>query len=196
MSLHTKIINSEKNELRKKVKERIATLSTFEKRVQQNAIIAKVKAFIVQKSLQSIALYWSFGHEVATQALVEYLLQSQRTVMLPVCTKKGLLFEKIAAADQLIQGKYGIMEPNKICSSFIPKMIDAMIVPAVAVDRCGNRLGQGKGYYDRFFADSFVPLTLVLAYQEQLVAVVPVEAHDKKIDVIILPHEVIVVNKN
>lgn len=107
---------------------------------------------IIQKS-HTIMVYVCMPGEVKTEEIIQGLLDSGKDVVVPVCIpqKVELLPSKIEGLHELAPGHYGIMEPKK---EFIrpvdPGILEIIIVPGVAFDIYGNRIGHGKGYYDRF----------------------------------------------
>ena len=84
-------------------------------------------------------------------------------------------------------GRYGIEEPagNNVTA------IDMVLVPALAVDLLGNRLGKGRGYYDRFLV-GFTGPAYAVVFDEELLATIPVESHDRKVSGVITPNRTIV----
>ena len=97
--------------------------------------------------------YVSSKGEVKTHSLIEELLK-EKTVVVPYCTDKegSMIAVKINSLDELKEGSFGILEPiNPI--EFPKGKIDFVIVPGLAFDKEGYRLGYGKGYYDRFLSD-------------------------------------------
>ena len=94
---------------------------------------------------------------------------------------------------KLSAGSFGILEPKPELRrlpihQFSPEDLDAVLVPGLAFDRTGGRLGRGKGYYDRFFQKLPKKTLLIgLAFDEQVVERVPLEPHDRKIDLLVTP---------
>jgi 5-formyltetrahydrofolate cyclo-ligase len=86
----------------------------------------------------------------------------------------------------LESGYFGIREPGAQCGKLETKLLDLILVPGVAFDVKGRRLGRGKGFYDRLLK-AWHGATCGVAYDEQIVAEVPVESHDEKLDYILTP---------
>ena len=85
----------------------------------------------------------------------------------------------IASLDELVVGKYGLKMPRRDKITFVaPDAIDVIVVPGVAFDWSGNRLGMGAGYYDRFFPKTRCGVLLGLAWGFQVIEKVPGEVHD------------------
>ncbi|MFS0723862.1 5-formyltetrahydrofolate cyclo-ligase [Paenibacillus sp. 1P07SE] len=151
----------------------------------------------------SVMLYLSFRSEVRTDALIESLWSEGRAVIVPVSNPfdRSLTLYRLHDWEHLITGAYGIREPDpglaEPCGpQFVP---DLVLVPGLAFDAKGGRLGYGGGYYDRFreqmparqsdsSADSLraaAPLWIGLAYELQMIDEVPMQPHDAVIDGVI-----------
>ena len=130
----------------------------------------------------SVAVYLSVGNELSTAALVAALLTRGTTVSVPVTDADGgMIFSTINSDTEFRKGKFGIPEPTNI----VPTIdIEIMFVPLVAFDEKGYRLGHGKGCYDRYFAEKVSSKTkkIGLAFREQKVPVLPIEATDVPLD--------------
>jgi 5-formyltetrahydrofolate cyclo-ligase len=144
----------------------------------------------------TIMSYVSFGSEVATPPLITAALAAGKRVAVPFCVREGrrlIASEVLAFPDDLQPGTLGILEPRpESLRPLAPELIDLVIVPGVAFDRAGNRLGYGAGYYDRFLA-TLKPgaVTAGLAFAKQIVASVYPEAHDRPVDMVITETEII-----
>jgi len=134
----------------------------------------------------TVHLFASFGSEVETLPIVERLLASGRRPVLPVVLRETWTMKHAAirGLDDLVPGFKGILEPADGCPSCDPGEIDLVIVPGVAFDRRGGRLGYGGGFYDRFLAGCPAP-RIALAFSMQIVEAVPCEECDLPIDVIL-----------
>jgi 5-formyltetrahydrofolate cyclo-ligase len=90
-------------------------------------------------------------------------------------------------------GPRGILEPDSTCCKIVPiERIDIAIIPAVALDEKGARIGSGEGYYDRLIPNLAITTRKVaLAFEEQIIQQVPVESHDKHVDIIITDKRII-----
>ena len=96
-----------------------------------------------------------------------------------------------ALNDELVAGEYGIKEPAR-AELVAVETIDLIVVPALAFDRAGNRLGRGGGYYDRFLAQPLIRATTCgLAFADQLAECVPVTSKDYSVDMLVTDAEVL-----
>lgn len=148
------------------------------------------------KSARRMALYASFRNEVLTDAIFEYALANGKEVFFPrvVRGKRGLMFLKVRGKEDFTQGSYKIHEPahDRELDIAEPSSFDIVVMPGVAFDINGNRLGYGKGYYDKALGSiNKGCLVTALAFDFQIVERVPAEAHDIKMDKIITESRVI-----
>jgi 5-formyltetrahydrofolate cyclo-ligase len=125
--------------------------------------------------------YVAMPDEAQTELLISDALKRGKRVYVPLLGEKygEMSAAGIASLDELVVGKYGLKMPrrNKIIA-VAPDAIDVIVVPGVAFDRSGNRLGMGAGYYDRFFPKTRCDVLLGLAWEFQVVEEVPGEVHD------------------
>lgn len=102
---------------------------------------------------KTVMLYLSFQNEVDTRAIYEQGWQEGKTMLLPICAPSGGLMEMsvLTSFDQLIPNRYGIDElPKPLQQITDPSVIDLCIIPGIAFDHTGGRIGFGAGYYDRY----------------------------------------------
>ena len=156
-------------------------------RTNKNETIAEQLINSLQyKNADSIFAYWSVGSEVDTLKIIEKALRDSKKIALPKCTDENgnMTFFYLPSLDYLVDGMYGIKEP---CEDYIADDFtntSLCIVPALSFDRCGYRLGYGKGYYDKFLS-SFSGITVGLCYEECLCDELPRDSYDKKVNYII-----------
>ena len=134
---------------------------------------------------RTILVYSALPDEVPTQALLDLLVKQGKTVLLPrVISDTDMELRCYTGRHDLQEGAYGILEPNGALFTDYDT-IDVAIVPGMAFDTEGHRLGRGKGYYDRFLSSHFSPLTthhspliIGICFPFQRVAEVPTEDYD------------------
>ncbi len=101
------------------------------------------------KNSDTFFLYVSFGSEFNTHGIIEDLLSKGKTVLVPYVKSKGIMIPvEIKSMDDLVPGKYGILEPKNHEASY--KKIDFVLVPGLCFDKNHYRIGYGGGFYDRF----------------------------------------------
>ena len=140
------------------------------------------------KKANGVFIYIGFGSEIDTCSIINKCFKDNKRVFVPRTniTEKTMDAVEIHNLDNLEKNKYGIYEPSKELSSINNKEIDLVVLPGVAFDMNGGRIGYGGGYYDKYLEKiSNEVFKVALAYKFQIVANIPVEAHD------ILANEVI-----
>jgi 5-formyltetrahydrofolate cyclo-ligase len=141
---------------------------------------------------QTVALYWPKGREFDTTALIERLLKEKIGVALPVVEKgsRVLRFARWNDSIPLVPGPFEVMQPQ-VTAQTEWTAPDIVVVPLLAFDRRGNRLGYGGGYYDATLRDLRARKEIVavgMGYARQAVLFnLPAEAHDEKLDWIVTP---------
>ena len=141
---------------------------------------------------RSVALYSPTGNEVATDAIREHAQKTGKGLFYPRCAAGGeLQLVPVAAGEELAPGRYGILEPT---GAGVLGDADGLVVfvPGVAFDLRGNRLGRGRGWYDRALAALGAGATsIALAYEFQMSDKIPAEAWDRKVDYIATERRII-----
>ena len=143
---------------------------------------------INKKKKKNISIYYPSNFEVDTLKLFEIIKKkSNLATSLPAIKSNGSMnFKKWSLSDPLKVNKYGFLEPLQSQKKINP---DILIVPLVAYDKFHNRLGYGKGYYDRFLAKynkkNKNTLTIGLAFSFQEYKKIPISKHDVKLDYIL-----------
>ena len=171
--------------------------------IKKNSDIIKDKLLKMNciKNASTIMLYLDFNNEVITDNLIKELISLDKIVASPITIikEKKLIPCQIKDFEYGIQyGAYNIREPKPNCSTEINiKDIDVVIVPAVAYDINGFRLGYGGGFYDRFLENIREDaVTIGIAFDLQIFNKVPKEPHDAQLDYIITESRIIIPNKS
>lgn len=132
------------------------------------------------QSAKVVGVYHAFGSEVKTDMIIEQARLLGKKVALPSVEGDSLAFYELSSGKYLVKGRFGIMEPLPYGPV---DRIDLLVVPGIAFDKKGYRLGYGKGYYDKFLAKKKTA-TMGLGYSFQLLESLPRGTHDKKLDAI------------
>jgi 5-formyltetrahydrofolate cyclo-ligase len=143
------------------------------------------------RAVTPVGGYWPIRSEVDPRPLMEALIARGQDVALSQIRHPHLSFRQWLPGDVLVKGGFGVREPGPDAPEVFPK---ALLVPLVAFDRRGGRIGYGKGHFDRAIAalEAQHPiLTVGLAYAMQEIVEVPVEPHDRLLDVIVTETELI-----
>ncbi|MBN2066963.1 MAG: 5-formyltetrahydrofolate cyclo-ligase, partial [Candidatus Diapherotrites archaeon] len=142
---------------------------------------------------KTLLLYVGVKSEAQTLNLIEQLLKMGKTVAVPVTDfeKHDIKPVQITSTSSLKEGKAGLLEPKAI-RAVETKAIDLIVVPGIAFDREGRRIGSGFGFYDKLLRKVSCKVPLVgFCFQENLVEMLPAESHDIKMDMVITDKELI-----
>jgi len=154
-----------------------------ETRERHSAALRRVLGDLASyRSAKTVHLFVPFGSEVDTRPILEELWARQvRTVLPRVAANRQLDHLAVTGSEELKPGAWEIPEPVATCPAVDPSQVELILVPGVAFDRQGGRLGYGGGYYDRFLAACPAP-RIALAFALQIVDEVPRESHDLLVD--------------
>lgn len=182
----------QKHLIRKKTLEKRLGGSKKEFKQRSHEIIRKLLVTRIFQKSKNILFYMPIQNEVDTKPLIELVLKKDKNVMVPrVEDEKTMEAYKISSLGDLIVGKFGILEAKKSCEKFQKKDIDLVVIPGIAFDESGHRIGFGQGYYDTFLK-GIRARKIALAYDFQIVENIPREEHDITMDLIITPTRAIV----
>ncbi len=136
---------------------------------------------------EDVCAYVDFDAEVETRPLIEAALHEGKAVWLPKVQGADMKFYLVTSMDKLTAGAFGIPEPPEEKSMTFPGEEERilMLLPGIAFDRTGNRIGYGKGYYDRFLAGYPGIPKIGLAFEFQVAKGIPAEHTDVRVDLII-----------
>lgn len=167
-----------KQQLRTQLRERRCQLSPLLQSSYAERIARRLSLRAHFIRAKHIALYIAFEGEVSTLPILKMAFLQNKSCYIPVLTKPSLGFVKIHPQSSMIKNRLGILEPTpKEMTTFIaPQALDLVLMPLVAFDKQGHRLGMGGGYYD--FTFSFCkwrtkPRLVGLAYDFQRISCVP-----------------------
>ncbi len=174
-----------KKELRQWIRTQKSMLSQEERLHQSATIVEMILQHPRIVSAQVVMAYCSLSDEVDTTNLLTQLLSKGKRVLLPkVINDYEMKLCEIHSMNDLTEGAFHIMEPNGW--AFVDyDLIEVAIIPGMAFDHKGHRLGRGRGYYDRFLAQAPNIYKIGVSFSFQKVASVPVENNDIIMDEII-----------
>lgn len=179
-----------KAEIRKRILEVRKGLTDEEVASKSEAIVQKVIKTPEYKEADNILLYADYCREVMTRGIFEDALLHRKRIYFPRVDKlmHTMEFHQIISVRQLERGYMDILEPREDVRPryrFQPREDTLAILPGVAFDTSGYRVGYGKGFYDKFLADKRQISTMALAYACQIVDEIPRDEHDIKMDKIV-----------
>lgn len=170
----------EKAELRRTIIKQRQSLSEHEWQGKSQAICTNLFNSKIFKQAKTVLAYFSFRQEPD----LSYLFSDNTKVWgFPRCVEKSLVWHHWTPQSKTITGKYGIKEPTPDSPIINPHQVDLILVPCVACDYQGYRLGYGGGYYDRLLSSpdwESIP-TMGIVFNFAYLPQVPVEAWDKKL---------------
>lgn len=176
-----------KKALRKEIYALRDSLTSAEIAAKSGAVAGQLEKLPFYREAGTIMFFLSFRSEVATRGMVEKNLEQGKRVLAPKMSprERVLLPSQLLDLEKdLVLGYFDVPEPRpEALRPVEPAEIDLLIVPGVAFDLRGNRLGYGGGYYDRFFERLRPEVPLVaIAFELQIVPRVPTEPWDRRMD--------------
>lgn len=178
-----------KEHIRKKALLKRNSIPPAVRQVKDSAIEQNLLGLEEFRAADMVLIYASFRSEVDTSAIISNALGMGKRISLPKVEGERLAICEIKGPDELTPGYMGIPEPPP--SEEIPITdVDIVILPGVAFDERGYRLGYGKGYYDRLLYGTGKQ-AVALAYEEQIVGDIPHETHDVRMGIIITDRRII-----
>ncbi|MFH2075633.1 MAG: 5-formyltetrahydrofolate cyclo-ligase, partial [Pseudomonadota bacterium] len=177
---------------KREIRRRILTLRNAMPREEITAasleIVKKLTEMEEIRRASTLMVFLSFGSEVHTDDLIRWGWDAGKRIVVPLCfpETRELMPCRIDGFDELETGHYGIREPKASHLQPVPQReIDAVLIPAVAFDRRGCRVGYGGGYYDRFLPEVPRAAKIGAAFACQIVAEIPADPYDVTVDRIV-----------
>jgi 5-formyltetrahydrofolate cyclo-ligase len=179
--------NEQKRRVRADVLERRDRLHPGARESASAAVVARFRRLAAVRRAETLFCFVSFRSEVDTTALLAWALHRSLTTAVPlVLAPQQLCAVRISSLDDLVPGAWGIPEPRGGLPKVDPLRIDVAVVPGVAFDHVGGRVGYGGGYYDAFLPQLRPDaVRIALAFEAQLVDRVPTEDHDLGVDAVV-----------
>ena len=178
-------ITAEKARLRRQALDWLAALSPPERIAGDEALFRRFLALPQVAATRTILLYHGMDTEPDTVRLLPPLWDIGKQVCLPRCLPGNQMEARLVQRDStLVRHPYGMLEPGPDCPLIPPDQIDLVLVPGLAFDRSGGRLGRGGGYYDRWLA-GFSGITAALCRDGLLMEAIPRLPHDLGVDLVI-----------
>lgn len=179
----------DKTVLRRRMKEVRALLPSALREQEEKKMQELLYASAFYQNTRILFSYVSSQSEADTKAIISHAFSCGKRVAVPKVIGPSLMeFYEIYSLTDLIHGAYGLLEPVTGKKIELPNEKQLMLVPGLAFDYEGGRLGYGGGFYDRYLnlhKDAFV--TAALCYKEQLIEKVPVNSNDISMDCLIMP---------
>ncbi len=182
----------EKNDLRRHLIAKRDQLTKDEVKTKSLRVADRLLALEAYQHAERIFTFLSFGSELDTRPIVEAALAEGKTLIVPRVNRKTKRLDlyEITSYDGLVPGGYGILEPTEEHVRVSENDVDLILVPGVAFDESGGRLGYGAGFYDRILSKTRSAL-VALCFELQIVPEVPREPHDIPVPLILTEKRVI-----
>jgi 5-formyltetrahydrofolate cyclo-ligase len=180
--------------VREGMRARLARLSPADVRVASAAIWERLAMVPKFASAQAMLMYVSRGNEVDTHGLIQQLLAMGKRVAVPsfdAGAQRYFASELNDFEGDMSEGRFGILEPRRECvRPLAADKLEVWLVPGLAFDKTGNRLGRGLGFFDRLLRET-TGARIALAYDFQVLNEVPADAHDVRVDFIVTEKRVV-----
>jgi 5-formyltetrahydrofolate cyclo-ligase len=176
-----------KTALRKMIRERLEKISPAVRAVESIELCERLKTQM--PSARTILFFAPLPEELDVWPLLELSLALGVTCALPFFdAAKKTYGARILnhLATEIVTGKFGVREPAATCAEISLEKFDLVLVPGMAFDLAGNRLGRGRGFYDRLLVEAS-GVKCGLGYDFQLLEKIPTESHDARVDFIFTP---------
>lgn len=170
----------EKNRLRRYLLEKRSNLPQSLRREKSALILKFLLSEKVFSDASSVALYFPVNGEVDTREIFKECVDLEKKVFFPKTLGSDLVFLRTRNIEELTPGGFSIPEPPADAERARTDELDLVLVPGVAFDPSGNRIGYGKGFYDRFLKDIPRQMRFGLAYRFQVLESVPSDETDVK----------------
>ena len=185
-------ISQRKGESRKALKTARANIPEVHRMDYANSITEQVLKLDEIRDAKAIFIYISYATEVHTHKLIKALLVAGKILAVPkIINSDTMQAESFSSWEDLVPGELGILTPSN--SEPCNEPFDVALVPGLGFTLSGHRMGFGRGYYDKWFAQNEVKHKIALAFEAQLVDEIPVEDTDVPMEKIVTEQRVITV---
>ncbi|HTH49729.1 MAG TPA: 5-formyltetrahydrofolate cyclo-ligase [Candidatus Limnocylindria bacterium] len=176
--------------LRREMRARLADLTPGQRADAATQFFQRATGWPVWREARTVLLTWSLPDELSATGLIEAALAEGKRVTLPgFDAASGEYVARYVKSPEkdLVVARFGVREPRVACPRVSFAELDLVIVPGVAFDAAGNRLGRGKGFYDRLLGQAIAADFCGIGFDEQIVPRVPVEPHDVQLHYLVTP---------
>lgn len=184
---------SQKRALRAEIRERRRTLTERQRRQWSSELTQQLIALVRETGAQFVSCYLSTTDEPGTTEFLGWAERSGIRVLLPISREDGLLDWVESNGSTTKPGLFNIPEPDgALLSPLAVNEVDLMLIPACAIDAHGNRLGWGRGYFDRTLGSMDArPPVFAVVFETELIDEVPTDHHDQRVDGVVTPERIL-----
>jgi len=175
--------------IRKEVRELVRTIPPEQRALASRQAGALLEQQAVWQIAKSIFFYAPLSEELDLWPLVQDSLSAGKIVCLPrfdSATNRYIACQIQSPAADIAIGRFGVREPGESCVMVPLNRLDLILVPGVAFNLRGHRLGRGKGFYDQLLVDAG-GIKCGVAFDEQIITEIPIEPHDVLVNCILTP---------
>lgn len=182
---------AEKIRLRAEIRERLATASVAERERWSATIVERLEGLLAGRAVDRLLLHRSLSAEAAIDRLLARRLTCGQPVFVPRVEGPRLRFLRVDAETRWRRSTLGVLEPESgpsLAAADLARGQSVVVVPGLAFDERGGRLGRGGGHYDRFLREARAAGSIeavAVAFDAQIVPAVPRLAHDEPVDAIV-----------
>ena len=184
----------EKRKIRKEIFQKRRELTDTEVKILSRQVFFNVRNYLsgIEKKTTDLFAYFSCNHEVDTKEFLCDWISKNRQVALPKVGDDGYAmdFYYIHSLEEVKEGYKGIFEPRKNCVKADNSKDGIILVPGVGFDRQGNRVGYGKGFYDRYLKKHNFQKTIGIAFEFQIFDNIEYEKNDIRLDAVITEKQI------
>jgi 5-formyltetrahydrofolate cyclo-ligase len=181
-------MSNSKSDLRQRIREALGKISLAVRIVESMDLCARLEPQL--RSAHRILFYAPLADELDVWPLLEKLLKTPTVCALPAFDDASQFYTARRVKNletDIFTGKFGVSEPLLELEEIPLNQFDLVLVPGLAFDLSGNRLGRGRGFYDRILAQAS-GIKCGVGHEFQLLEQIPTEAHDAKVDFIFTPN--------
>ncbi len=161
---------------------RLRKLLSITKYYRSFSIMKNFLQYFKLNCKDTVGCYWPTNSEIDTRPLISHLIEKKILIALPAIEDNKMLFKLWYPLDKLYYSKYKFYSPSTKSITITPKII---ITPSLAVDYKGNRIGYGKGFYDKYYKNNKSSIYIGYIYTEQSFKALPFQKHDLKLNAIV-----------
>jgi len=183
-----------KKEIRKRILQLRNAMTPEEIATKSDEIVRRLTGFPEIREASVLMVFLSFGSEVRTDGIIRWGWENGKRIVVPRCfpEERRLMPCLLSDFSELETGHYGIREPKAGLVRAVPAgQVDVVLVPAVAFDRRGHRVGYGGGYYDRFLPEVPKGVRIGVAFCCQIIDDIPADPQDIPVKRIVTEEEII-----
>ncbi len=151
----------------------------------------KLHHIIVEMDARKVGLYLATAYEVNLDSVIDQCVREEREIYLPHLEELNVPFRRFDEWEKVQMGPLNLRHPSVDASALMVEDFDVIVLPGLAFDRLGNRLGHGGGWYDRALSrldqSAKKPVLLGVCFDEQLIKNMPTESFDVRMNIVVTP---------